>query len=92
MACLCLFHCGRASNRGRTFRAIAVVPATVKTRPHSDEPEIHLHPSWIRQLYLVLPRLGENNQYLLTTHSAELRQRAVADHALVDLGELDQKQ
>jgi hypothetical protein len=57
-----------------------------------DEPEIHLHPSWVRQFYLALPNIGEANQYLLTTHSAELRQRAIADKALVDLGELDQTQ
>ena len=57
-----------------------------------DEPEIHLHPSWIRQLYLALPKMGDDNQYLLTTHSAELRQRAAADNALIDLGDLDLKQ
>jgi hypothetical protein len=57
-----------------------------------DEPEIHLHPSWIRHLYLALPHIGIANQYLLTTHSAELRQRAAADNALIDLGELDRKQ
>jgi hypothetical protein len=56
-----------------------------------DEPEIHLHPSWIRQLYLALPQMGDGNQYLLTTHSAELRQRAAADNALIDLGDLVQK-
>ena len=54
-----------------------------------DEPEIHLHPHWIRQLYVALPKIGESNQYILTTHSAELRQRAVADNALIDLGSLD---
>jgi predicted ATP-dependent endonuclease of OLD family len=57
-----------------------------------DEPEIHLHPSWIRQLYLALPKIGDDNQYVLTTHSPELRQRAVSNHALIDLGELDQRQ
>ena len=53
-----------------------------------DEPEIHLHPAWVRQLYLALPQIGERNQFVLTTHSAELRTRAGADNALVDLGEL----
>jgi predicted ATP-dependent endonuclease of OLD family len=53
-----------------------------------DEPEIHLHPAWIRQLYLGLPKIGVNNQYILTTHSRELRDRAAADNALVDLGSL----
>ena len=35
-----------------------------------DEPEIHLHPSWIRQLYLALPRIGDGNQYILTLNQA----------------------
>jgi hypothetical protein len=56
-----------------------------------DEPEIHLHPLWIRKLYISLPQIGNANQFLLTTHSAELRQRAVADDALIDLGDLDPK-
>ncbi len=54
-----------------------------------DEPEIHLHPAWIRKLYLALPEIGRTNQYVLTTHSTELRQRAAADNALVDLGILE---
>lgn len=56
-----------------------------------DEPEIHLHPAWVRQLYLALPEIGDDNQYILTTHSAELRQRAAADNALIDLGSLDRE-
>ena len=54
-----------------------------------DEPEIHLHPAWTRLLYLTLPRLPGFNQYILSTHSVELRKRAAADNALVDLGQLD---
>ena len=54
-----------------------------------DEPELHLHPSWARQLYRALPRLGVNNQFILTTHSAELRQLAAEENALIDLGQLD---
>lgn len=54
-----------------------------------DEPELHLHPAWIRQLYLALPKIGEANQYILTTHSPELRGLAAADRALIDLGQLE---
>ena len=54
-----------------------------------DEPEVHLHPAWTRQLYLALPRIGEANQYILTTHSPELRGLAAADRALIDLGQLE---
>ncbi|MBI2899319.1 MAG: AAA family ATPase [Planctomycetes bacterium] len=53
-----------------------------------DEPEVHLHPTWVRQLYLALPKLGETNQYILSSHSPELRKRSAADNALIDLGEL----
>ena len=54
-----------------------------------DEPELHLHPYWIRQLYDALPLMGENNQFILTTHSPELRQLAAEDNALQDLGSLE---
>ncbi len=54
-----------------------------------DEPEVHLHPGWIRQLYRALPRIGTENQYILTTHSLELRAMAAEDNALVDLGEME---
>jgi energy-coupling factor transporter ATP-binding protein EcfA2 len=54
-----------------------------------DEPELHLHPGWVRQLYRALPQIGVGNQYILTTHSAEMRQMAAEDNALVDLGELN---
>jgi predicted ATP-dependent endonuclease of OLD family len=57
-----------------------------------DEPEIHLHPAWIRQLYVALARIGTCNQYILTTHSLELRQRAAADNAVVDLGALGERE
>ncbi|MCL5945557.1 MAG: AAA family ATPase [Planctomycetes bacterium] len=53
-----------------------------------DEPELHLHPYWIRQLYDALPLMGNNNQFILTTHSPELRQLAAEDNALLDLGSL----
>jgi predicted ATPase len=54
-----------------------------------DEPEIHLHPAWVRKLYFALPTLGANNQFVLTSHSPELRQRALADNCAVDLGSLE---
>jgi hypothetical protein len=57
-----------------------------------DEPEIHLHPAWVRQLYVALPQIGARNQFILTTHSAELRNRAGADNALVDLADLGDAQ
>ncbi|HEV7998965.1 MAG TPA: AAA family ATPase [Planctomycetaceae bacterium] len=53
-----------------------------------DEPEIHLHPGWIRQLYRALPRIGVGNQFILTTHSIELREMAAEDGALVEMGDL----
>jgi hypothetical protein len=53
-----------------------------------DEPELHLHPRWIGQLYHALPLMGENNQFVLVTHSPELRQLAARDNALIDLGDL----
>jgi hypothetical protein len=53
-----------------------------------DEPEIHLHPAWIRQLYRSLPKIGQGNQFILTTHSMDLREVAAEDGALVDMGEL----
>ncbi|MEX0724717.1 MAG: AAA family ATPase [Planctomycetaceae bacterium] len=53
-----------------------------------DEPELHLHPRWIGQLYRALPLMGDNNQFILVTHSAELRQLAARDNALIDLGDL----
>jgi hypothetical protein len=54
-----------------------------------DEPEVHLHPGWIRQLYRALPQIGKANQYILTTHSLELRRMAAEDGVLIDMGELE---
>lgn len=53
-----------------------------------DEPELHLHPRWIRQLYRALPLMGRGNQFIMTTHSPELRQLAAEDNALIDIGNL----
>ena len=56
-----------------------------------DEPELHLHPGWIRQLYRALPLMGDGNQFVMTTHSPELRQLAAEDNALIDLGNLGER-
>jgi hypothetical protein len=51
-----------------------------------DEPELHLHPRWLRQLYRAQPHMGDNNQFIMTTHSPDLRQLAAEDNAQIDLG------
>jgi hypothetical protein len=56
-----------------------------------DEPEIHLHPGWVRQLYLALPKIGIDNQYIVTTHSTELYAAAARDQALIEMGQLIEK-
>lgn len=56
-----------------------------------DEPEIHLHPAWIRQLYLALPKIGVGNQYIVTTHSAEMYAAAARDQSLIEMGQLIEK-
>ncbi|MBI4669347.1 MAG: AAA family ATPase [Elusimicrobia bacterium] len=53
-----------------------------------DEPDAHLHPSWIRKLFSSLPQIGEGNQFVLTTHSQELKDLAARDKCLIDLGGL----
>jgi predicted ATPase len=57
-----------------------------------DEPELHLHPRWIGQLYRALPLMGRDNQFVLVTHSPELRQLAARDNALIDLGDLGREE
>jgi hypothetical protein len=37
---------------------------------------------------LALPHIGHQNQFILTTHSDELRRRASADNAIIELGSL----
>ncbi len=53
-----------------------------------DEPELHLHPGWVRQLFRALPEIGEGNQYIMTTHSEELRRIAAEEGCLITLGPL----
>ena len=37
-----------------------------------DEPELHLHPELLSRLIMTLRGVGESNQFILVTHSAEL--------------------
>lgn len=60
-----------------------------------DEPELHLHPHWMRQLFQLFAQSakpidqgGDNNQFIMTTHSPELRKLADRENALFDLGDL----
>ena len=39
-------------------------------------------------VYRALPEIGRNNQYVLTTHSQELRAMAAEDGCLKDLGNI----
>ena len=52
-----------------------------------DELEINEHPLWQRKLLHLLPRLGDGNQIIATTHSPYLRD-AVPPEAVIDLGDL----
>ncbi|HKI31658.1 MAG TPA: AAA family ATPase [Gemmataceae bacterium] len=52
-----------------------------------DELELNEHPLWQRKLLHLVPRMGERNQIIATTHSPYLRD-AVPPEAVVDLGEL----
>lgn len=53
-----------------------------------DELELNQHPIWQRRLLHLVPRIGEGNQIIATTHSDYLRD-AVPRDAVVDLGSLD---
>lgn len=48
-----------------------------------DEIELHLHPVWQRRLLALLPRLGEDNQYVMTTHSPFVRDLLPAQNVRV---------
>jgi len=52
-----------------------------------DEIELHQHPLWQRRLLYLLPRIGQNNQIIATTHSPYLRD-VLSREAIIDLGEL----
>jgi predicted ATPase len=74
----------------------------VSERIHSsivlvDEIELHQHPVWQRRLLYLLPRMGESNQIIATTHSDYLREvlprgavRDVTSNVgVIPLGDLD---
>ena len=52
-----------------------------------DEIELHQHPLWQRKLLYLLPRMGQNNQIIATTHSSYLRD-VIPQEAITYLGEL----
>jgi energy-coupling factor transporter ATP-binding protein EcfA2 len=52
-----------------------------------DELELNQHPLWQRKLVHLLPRMGEGNQIIATTHSSYLRD-AVSPQAVRTLGDL----
>jgi energy-coupling factor transporter ATP-binding protein EcfA2 len=53
-----------------------------------DELELNQHPIWQRRLLHMLPKMGDDNQIIATTHSPYLRD-AVRPDAVVDLGALE---
>jgi predicted ATPase len=55
-----------------------------------DELELNQHPIWQRKLLHQVPRIGEGNQVIATTHSAYLRD-AAPRNAVLDLGDLDDR-
>ena len=52
-----------------------------------DEIELHQHPIWQRKLLNLLPKMGEENQIIATTHSPYLRD-VVPPEAVIELGEI----
>ncbi|MEK6323090.1 MAG: AAA family ATPase [Acidobacteriota bacterium] len=52
-----------------------------------DEIELHQHPIWQRKLLSLLPKMGEGNQIIATTHSPYLRD-VTPPEAVIELGEI----
>jgi hypothetical protein len=52
-----------------------------------DELELNQHPLWQDKLVYLVPRMGDGNQIIATTHSPYLR-GAVPPDAVIDLGDL----
>jgi predicted ATPase len=52
-----------------------------------DELELNEHPLWQRRILHMIPRMGDGNQIIATTHSPYLRD-AVPPDAVYDLGDL----
>lgn len=53
-----------------------------------DEMGLNQHPIWQRRLLHLIPRMGDGNQIIASTHSPYLRD-AVRPDAVIDLGALD---
>lgn len=53
-----------------------------------DELELNQHPIWQRKLLHLIPKMGEENQIIATTHSPYLRD-AVRPDAVIDLGQIE---
>lgn len=47
-----------------------------------DEPELHLHPELLSRLITTLRNVGESNQFILVTHSAELISSALDESVI----------
>ena len=47
-----------------------------------DEPELHLHPELLSRLIATLRSVGESNQFILITHSAELISSSLDDSVI----------
>jgi predicted ATP-binding protein involved in virulence len=52
-----------------------------------DELELHQHPLWQRKLLQALPKMGDGNQFVVTTHSDYVRDIQPAEGRVV-LGSL----
>jgi predicted ATPase len=52
-----------------------------------DEIELHQHPVWQRKLLYLLPKMGDGNQIIATTHSPYLRD-VTPPEAVIELGEV----
>jgi predicted ATPase len=52
-----------------------------------DEIELHQHPVWQRKLLHLLPKMGDGNQVIATTHSPYLRD-VTPPEAVIELGEV----
>jgi recombinational DNA repair ATPase RecF len=55
-----------------------------------DEVELHLHPVWQRRLLDLIPKMGESNQLIGTTHSPYLRD-VLPNQAIIELGDLEEQ-
>ena len=63
-----------SSGESEVFRI--VIDIVLRQPSHSivffDEPDLHLHPELLSRLIATLQGIGESNQFILATHSAEL--------------------